>query len=151
MMANPYADLYMLKSTMWSHFMREMRSWRHRIIQDKFSRSNTFALFKTSRINRDFINIFYIAMFEIRTKCDRIILAPCVRQACCRIFTVSRRGNSPLRLYLPCCCYCQYSARIIFVFKCNCRRTVPNLSLFKRKNNGPRCYRNTFLPFRVTF
>jgi hypothetical protein len=50
-----------------SHFMRGLRSWRARIIQNKFSHKNKckvrgileFALFKSLRIKWKFINIFF--------------------------------------------------------------------------------------------
>jgi hypothetical protein len=44
--------------------------WRSHIIQGKFSHRNKFALFQTLCINWDFINIFYITLFQICIKCD---------------------------------------------------------------------------------
>jgi hypothetical protein len=63
-----------------------MRSWRPRNIQDWYSHSNQrkvrgiwenlgFALFQTLLTKWDFNNIFYIALFQIRIKRDRPVLA----------------------------------------------------------------------------
>jgi hypothetical protein len=63
-------------STVQSNCSQGMHSWKLRIIQDKFW--NTwflqnflgFALSQTLHIKWDFINIFYIALFQICTKFD---------------------------------------------------------------------------------
>jgi hypothetical protein len=54
-----------------------MCSWRLHIIQDKFWNTYTalanfleFALFQTLRTKWDFINILYIALFQIHRECD---------------------------------------------------------------------------------
>jgi hypothetical protein len=49
-----------------SPFMRGTRSWR----QDKVPHRNKFPLFQTLRKNWDFCYYFYIALFQIRIKCD---------------------------------------------------------------------------------
>lgn len=43
---------------------------RHCIIQNKFSQRNKFALFQTLHMKWDFINIFYITLFQICVKYD---------------------------------------------------------------------------------
>lgn len=43
---------------------------RHCIIQDEFSQRNKFALFQTLHMKWDFINIFYITLFQICVKYD---------------------------------------------------------------------------------
>jgi hypothetical protein len=62
-------------------FYARMRYWRCRIIQYKFWNTYVslaeylaFALFQTLRIKWEFINIFNIALFQIRIKCGGNLL-----------------------------------------------------------------------------
>jgi hypothetical protein len=69
-----YKHIYEVRNRVRWHECEDAFLKKTRIIQNKFSRRNKFAIFQTLRIKSDFTNIFFVTLFQIRIKCDSAVL-----------------------------------------------------------------------------